>query len=119
VSIRQLADEADAIAAYAHDLAAGELLFSVLGDTPAVRKMLDDDHFPDLVIAIRHAHSNAVNLHRELPVIIGTRRPDTVTAQTLATAIHSYLRLHPSNRRPALVAGIVVDATTGSRLSQL
>ncbi|HEY5877875.1 MAG TPA: AAA family ATPase, partial [Nakamurella sp.] len=46
VSIRQLADEADAIAAYAHDLAAGDLLLTVLGDTPAVRAILDDDHFP-------------------------------------------------------------------------
>lgn len=113
VSIRQLADEADAIAAYAHDLAAGELLLTVLGDTPAVRLILDDEHFPDLVIAIRHAHSNGVDLHRELPVIVGARRPDSVTAQTLAGAIHAYLRLHPTNRRPALIAGIVVDATAG------
>ena len=113
VSIRQLADEADAIAAYAHDLAAGELLVTILGDTPAVRRILDDEHFPDLVIAIRHAHSNGVDLHRELPVIVGARPPDSVTAQTLAGAIHAYLRLHPTNRRPALVAGIVLDATAG------
>ncbi len=45
VSIGQLADEADAIAGYAHDLAAAELLLTVLGDTPAVRRILDDDDF--------------------------------------------------------------------------
>jgi conjugative relaxase-like TrwC/TraI family protein len=112
-SIRQLADEADAIAGYAHDLAAGELLLTVLGDTPAVRRMLDDEHFPDLVLAIRHAHSKGVDLHRELPVIIGTRRPESVTAQILATAIHTHLRIHPGTQGSALVAGIIVDATAG------
>jgi hypothetical protein len=113
VSIRQLADEADAIAGYAHDLAAAELLLTVLGDTPAVRRILDDDHFPDLVLAIRHAHSTGMDLHRQLPVIIGTRRPDTFTAQTLTTAIRTQLRTHPGGRGPTLVAGIVVDATRG------
>ncbi|WP_052307757.1 ATP-dependent DNA helicase [Nakamurella multipartita] len=113
VSIGQLADEADAIAGYAHDQAAAELLLTVLGDTPAVRRILDDDHFPDLVLAIRHAHSTGMDLHRQLPVIVGARRPDTLTAQTLTTAIRTQLRTRPGGRGPVLVAGIVVDATAG------
>ena len=113
VSIGQLADEADAIAGYAHDLAAAELLLTVLGDTPAVRRILDDDDFPDLVLAIRHAHSKGLDLNRQLPIIIGTRRPDTLTAQTLTRAIRTQMRTHPNGNGPALVAGIVVDATIG------
>jgi len=53
ISVRQLADEADTIAAYAHDLAAEDMLLTVLGDTPAVRRILDDEHFPDLVPGLR------------------------------------------------------------------
>jgi hypothetical protein len=113
VSIRQLADEADAIAAYAHDLAAGDLLLTVLGDTPAVRAILDDEHFPDLVLAIRHAHANGVDIARELPVMVRSRRSDSLTADNLATAIRTHLRTRKPTRGPALIAGLIVDATAG------
>ena len=83
-------------------MVAAELLLTVLGDTPAVRRILDDDHFPELVLAIRHAYSTGMDLNRQLPVIIGTPRPDTLTAQTLTTAIRTQLRTHPDGRRPSL-----------------
>ncbi len=113
VSIRQLADEVDAIAGYAHDLAAGDLLLTVLGHHPAVRAILDDDHFPDLVLVIRHAHAKGVDIARELPVIVGSRRRESLTADNLTTAIRSYLRTRAPAGRPALAAGLIVDATAG------
>ncbi len=113
VSIRQLADEVDAIAAYAHELAAGELLLTILGDTPAVRAILSDKNFPNLVLAIRHAHSKGVDVARELPVIVGSRRPDSLTADNLTTVIRTHLRTRMPARGPALIAGLLVDATTG------
>ncbi|HOZ60215.1 MAG TPA: MobF family relaxase, partial [Nakamurella multipartita] len=112
-SIRQLADEADAIAAYAHDLAAGELLLTILGDTPEVRRILDDDHFPELVLAIRHAHAKGVDVARELPAIIGSRRPESLTADSLATAVRTHQRTRTPTRGPALIAGLIVDGTVG------
>jgi hypothetical protein len=113
VSIRQLADEADTIAAYAHDLAAGDMLLTVLGDTPSVRRILDDEHFPDLVLAIRHAHTKGVDLTRELPIIIGSRPRESLTADNLTTMIRTHLRTRPSAFQPALVAGLITDATAG------
>ena len=68
VSIPQLADEADAIAAYAHDLAAADLLLTVLGDTPAVTAMLQDNNFGKLVTVTpasprrRHRRSHRCSL---------------------------------------------------------
>ncbi len=112
-SIRQLADEADAIAAYAHDLAATEILLTIFGDKPAVRSLFDDEHFPDLVLAIRHAHTAGIDLATELPRLVHTRPFETITASSLATTIHTYLRTRPQQRRAALVAGIITDATIG------
>src|SRR6478735_5827680 len=112
-SIRQLADEADTIAAYAHDLAAEDMLLTVLGDTPSVRRILDDEHFPDLVLAIRHAHTTGVDLTRELPIIIGSRPRESLTADNLTTMIRTHLRTRTSAFQPALVAGLIVDATAG------
>ncbi|WP_420119926.1 MobF family relaxase [Nakamurella sp.] len=113
VSIRQLADEADTIAAYAHDLAAEDLLLTLLGDTPPVRRILDDEHFPELVLAIRHAHIKGVDLTRELPVIIGSRPRESLTADNLTTMIRTHLRSRTSAFQPTLVAGLIIDATAG------
>jgi conjugative relaxase-like TrwC/TraI family protein len=113
VSIRQMADEADTIAAYAHEIAAAELLLTVLGDKPTTRTLLDDNDFPDLVHAIRHAHTAGVDIANELPRIVHTRPFETMTAKNLGTTIHTDVRSRPGHRRPELVAGIIADATIG------
>jgi len=113
VSIRQLADEADAIAAYAHEIAVAELLLTVFGDRPATRTLLDDKDFPDLVRAIRHAHSAGMDVATELPPIVHTRPFEAMTAKGLATTIRTYMRTRLGNDRTELVAGIIIDATVG------
>ena len=113
VSIRQLADEADTIAAYAHEIAAAELLLTVLGDKPATRSLLDSDDFPDLVLAIRHAHTAGVDIAKELPRIIHTQPFETMTAKAVAKAIRTHVRTRSRYGRPELVAGIIADATIG------
>ena len=108
-----MADEADAIAAYAHDIAAAELLLTIFGDGPATHALLDDDDFPELVLAIRHAHSAGMNVATELPRLVHTRPIELVTAASLGD--HDP-RLPPNpttNGQPELMAGIVVDATVG------
>ncbi len=112
-SIRQLADEADAIAAYAHDIAAAELLLAAFGDRPAIRALIDTEDFTELVLAIRHAHSAGMNIVDELPRITQHRPIETMTGRSLATSIHAYLRSRPQGGRSELVAGIIVDATVG------
>ncbi len=47
-SIRQLADEADTIASYDHEIAATELLLAVLGNKTATRSLKDSDDSPEL-----------------------------------------------------------------------
>ncbi len=113
VSIRQLADEADAIAAYAHDIAAAELLLTIFGDRPATHALLDDDDFPELILAIRHAHSAGIDVATELPRLVHTQPIEMLTATYLATTIRTFLRARPGNSRRELVVGIVVDATAG------
>ncbi|ACV78348.1 TrwC relaxase [Nakamurella multipartita DSM 44233] len=112
-SIRTLADEADAIAAYAHEIAAAELLLTVFGDRPAIRRLLDDEHFPELVLAIRQAYHTGMNIAGELPRIVPAYSIESMTAQQLTTAIRVHLRTRPRNGGAELVAGIIVDATVG------
>lgn len=111
VSIRQLADEADAIAAYAHEIAAAELLLTIFGDRPATHALLDDDDFLELVLAIRLAHNAGMNVATELPHLVHNGPIEMVTAASLATTIRVLLRTRSTNGRAELVAGIVVDAT--------
>ncbi len=113
VSIRHLADEADTIAAYAQEIAAAELLLTVLGDKPATRSLMDSDDFPDLVLAIRQAHTAGVDIAKELPRIIHTRPFETLTAKAVAKSIRTHVHTRSLNGRPELVAGIIADATVG------
>lgn len=106
------------IAADAHDLAAESMLLTVLGDTPFVRRILDDEQFPDPVLAIRHAHNKGVDLTRELPNIIGSRTRESLTADNLTTIIRTHLRTRPSAFPPALVAGLVLPHTRRPRAAQ-
>jgi hypothetical protein len=108
-----LADEADAIAAYAHEIAAAELLLTVFGDRPGIRRILDDEHFPELVLAIRHAYHAGMDIARELPRIVPAHSFESMTAQQLTTTIRVHLRTRPPRGRSELVAGIIVDATIG------
>ena len=114
MSIRQLADEADAIAAYAHDLAAGELLLTVLGDTPAVRA-----ESSTTTISPTWSWPSGTPIPRAWTSPGNCRsssapdRRESLTADNLATAIRSHLRTRTSSVRPALVAGLIADATVG------
>jgi len=65
------------------------------------------------VQAIRHAHTKGVDLTRELPIIIGSRPRESLTADNLTTMIRTHLRTRASAFQPALVAGLIVDATAG------
>src|SRR6478672_13721463 len=65
------------------------------------------------VQAIRHAHTKGVDLTRELPIIIGSRPRESLNADNLTTMIRTHLRTRPSAFQPALVAGLIVDATAG------
>ena len=68
-SIAQLAVEAETIAAYAHDLAAGEAVFTALGDTPATAALVGDEQFDLVVRAIRAAYAAGVDVPAVLPGI--------------------------------------------------
>ncbi len=117
-SIEQLAAEAETIASYAHDLAAGELLLTVFGDGPAVLALLDDDQFHLVVTAVRSARTAGIDIDTALP---GIARPlqargSRLTAVGLADAI----RIHTTatttggqGRSRVLIAGILPDATPG------
>ena len=66
-SIAQLANEAETIAAYAHEIATTELLLTTLGDTPTTDRLLQDKDFDRLVAAIRGAHTAGIDLPTVLP----------------------------------------------------
>jgi len=115
-SIAQLANEAETIAAYAHDLAATDLLINVLGDTPTINALLDDKHFGQVVTAIRHAYAAGTDVPTVLPRLAAPlQSTGTLTATRLAEAIRTHTatttRHHPQSRR--LVGGLLPDATPG------
>ncbi|HEY5149782.1 MAG TPA: hypothetical protein VIJ23_08160, partial [Mycobacterium sp.] len=119
-SIAQLANEAETIAAYAHDLAAADLLITVLGDTPTINALLDDKHFDQVVTAIRLAYAAGTDVPTVLPRIAAQLQSSgALTATRLADAIRTHTtmitRRHPNQHQPGrrLVAGLLPDATPG------
>jgi hypothetical protein len=121
-SIAQLANEAETIAAYAHDLAATDLLITVLGDTPTITALLDDKHFDQVVTAIRRAQAAGTDVPTGLPRIAAPlQSTGTLTATRLADAIRTHTatttRHHPPSRH--LVGGLLPDATPGLADPQL
>ena len=117
-SIAQLAAEAETIAGYAHDLAAGELVHTALGDHPDMEALLNDERFDLVVTAIRGAHTAGVDVPAALPSITATLlRKGAVTAPGLADAIRGHstavTTTGRSPQRRHLVAGILPDATVG------
>ena len=115
-SIAQLASEAETIAAYAHEVAAAELLITTLGDTPAVNALLDDQNFDRVVTAIRAAHAAGTDVPTVLPRLAAPlQAKGTLTADRLAEVLRTHTstttRQHPVGRH--LVAGLLPDATRG------
>jgi conjugative relaxase-like TrwC/TraI family protein len=115
-SIAQLANEAETIAAYAHDVAAADLLVTVLGDTPAINALLDDKDFNQVVTAIRRAYAAGTDVPTVLPRLAAPLQSSgTLTAARLADALRTHTTTTTRQHRPGrpLVAGLLPDATPG------
>ncbi len=116
-SIAQLAVEAETIASYAHELAAGDLLLAALGQNSAVLAVLDDDRFDRVVTAIRAARTVGIDPATALPAIAAPMQiQGALTAEGLADALRQWTAAvaeagPPTHRR--MIAGILPDATAG------
>ena len=113
-SIATLAAEADTIATHAHHIASTALLLDVLGDTPAVRRVIAADDYPQVVAAVRGVRAAGLDAPAAVRTIGGRSQVSrALTARALADAITRTAAIVGTPARPRLVAGLIPDATRG------